>query len=138
MGTLSVQEFLAGREPCDVCEANGDQHHCITELLSRQDSCLIFNAIENNQNHQTPNDTALLQELRAITSPQKVLDYYFRSQKLTQMINAKSDKLAIWNHVYQYHITTILELVRNRQTDEAYDAIMSMVESLEKEYGVTH
>jgi hypothetical protein len=55
---ISIQEFLAGREPCEVCDSTGNQHHCITELLSRQDSCILYNAKGLNQTEQILNDTA--------------------------------------------------------------------------------
>ena len=135
---ISIQEFLAGREPCEVCDASGNQNHCITELLSRQDSCILFNAIEHNQDDQTWNDTVLLQELRYITDANKVLEYYIRSQKITENINARSNKIDIWNSVYETYVKQILEKARNFEREQAFKDIMTMVESMERTYGIKH
>lgn len=135
---ISIQEFLAGREPCEVCDASGNQNHCITELLSRQDSCILFNAIEHNQDDQTWNDTVLLQELRYITDANKVLEYYIRSQKITENINARSNKIDIWNSVHETYVKQILEKARNFEREQAFKDIMTMVESMERTYGIKH
>ena len=135
---ISIQEFLAGREPCEVCDASGNQNHCITELLSRQDSCILFNAIEHNQDDQTWNDTVLLQELRYITDANKVLEYYIRSQKITENINARSNKVDIWNCVYETYVKHILIKVRNFEREQAFKDIMIMVEAMESSYSIKH
>lgn len=138
MGTLSVQEFLNGREPCDVCSAADDQQHCISELLSRQDSCILFNAIAHNQTDQTPNDTALLQELRYVSDPVKVLEYYIRSQKITEDINSRPNSVDIWKVVHQLYVDNILKKLRSLDRTGTFNEIMSMVDALELNYGVKH
>jgi hypothetical protein len=135
---ISIQEFLAGREPCDVCDASGNQHHCITELLSRQDSCILFNAIALNQTPEILNDTALLQELRSVSNPNQVLDYYIRSQAITQDINSRPNCVDIWNYIYNQYIPPILTLLRERQREATMNAIMTLVSELERSYGVKH
>lgn len=135
---ISVQEFLAGREPCEVCDANGDQEHCISELLSRQDSCILYNSIELNQDNQTLNDTVLLQELRYLADPRKVLDYYIRATAITSDINSRRNRIDIWNTIYENYVVKILHQVRAREREIAFDKIMAMVEELEQEYGIKH
>ena len=132
---ISLQEFLAGREPCDICDSSGNQHHCITELLSRQDSCILFNAIALNQGTELLNDTALLQELRSVSDPQRVLDYYIRSSDITQDINSRPNSVDIWNFIYNQYIPPILYLLRDRQREATLDAILNLVSELERSYG---
>jgi hypothetical protein len=138
MGTLSVQEFLAGREPCDVCDATGNQQHCISELLSRQDSCILFNAIGHNQSDETFNDTALLQELRYLSDPSQVLDYYIRSTRIVQDINSRPNSTDIWNYIHNQYLGPVLQLLRSRNREATLDAILRIVNDLEKTYGVKH
>lgn len=138
MGSLSIQEFLAGREPCEVCSDNDNQQHCISELLSRQDSCILFNAIEHNQTDQTPNDTVLLQELRYVSNPVQVLEYYVRSQKITEDINSRPNSVDIWKVVYQLYVDNILKKLRSLDRVGTFNEIMSMVNALEVNYGVKH
>lgn len=135
---ISIQEFLAGREPCAVCEESGDQHHCITELLSRVDSCILYNAMGLNQTSEILNDTALLQELRSVSNPTQVLDYYIRSQAITTDINSRPNREDIWNHIYNQYIPPILTLLRDRQREATMSAIMALVTELERSYGVKH
>jgi hypothetical protein len=135
---ISIQEFLAGREPCAVCEESGDQHHCITELLSRVDSCILYNAMGLNQTSEILNDTALLQELRSVSNPTQVLDYYIRSQAITTDINSRPNREDIWNHIYNQYIPPILTLLRDRQREATMNAIMALVTELERSYGVKH
>lgn len=131
---ISIQEFLAGREPCPVCETEGDQQHCITALLSREDSCILYNSMLHNQNIHTDSDTTLLQAIRATTDPTVVLDYYVRSEQVTQRINARTDKIAVWNWVYQTYIPNMLVKVRTGQKEHAIKAIDDMLCEIEKKY----
>jgi hypothetical protein len=138
MGTLSIQEFLDGREPCEICNAAGEQQHCISELLSRQDSCVLFNAIGHNQTEHTANDTALLQELRYVSDPTMVLDYYIRSQRITEDINSRPNSTDIWNFIHNQYLGPVLQLLRSRNREATLDAILRVVNDLEKTYGVKH
>ena len=135
---ISIQEFLAGREPCEVCDSTGNQHHCITELLSRQDSCILFNAMGLNQTEQILNDTALLQELRSVIDPNQVLDYYMRSQQITQDINSRPNSVDIWNHIYNQYLTPVITRLRSRDRQGTFDLNMHLVTELERSYGVKH
>ena len=131
---ISIQEFLAGRESCPVCETEGNQQHCITALLSREDSCILYNSMLYNQNIHTHSDTTLLQAIRATTDPTVVLDYYVRSEQVTQRINARTDKVDVWNWVYQTYIPNMLVKVRAGQKEHAIKAIDDMLCEIEKKY----
>ena len=131
---ISIQEFLSSREPCAVCEASGDQHHCITELLSRQDSCILYNSMGLNQDYHTMNDTALLQEMRATTAPDVVLDYYIRSERITRFINSMPNSDDVWNTIYFESVKPMLPDLRFRRTDVFLENLERLVENLELRY----
>lgn len=129
---ITIQEFLAGREPCDVCDAKGDQLHCVSELLSRLDSCILMNAIARNQDQHTYNDQVLLQELRYVSDPQTVLDYYIRSQRIVERVSRQADSEAQWNLIYGQWVLPVLETLRRRDSQATMHQIMSMVNELEQ------
>lgn len=131
---ISIQEFLEGRVACPVCDAKGDQQHCITALLSRADSCILFNSMFYNQNARTDSDTKLLQEIRATTDPTVVLDYYVRSEQVTQRINARADKVDVWNRIYKTYIPNMLVKVRAGKKEDAVKTIDGMLREIEKKY----
>ncbi len=131
---ISIQEYLAGRVACPVCDASGDQEHCITALLSRQDSCILFNSMMHNQDTRTDADTKLLQELRATSNPQTVLNYYVRSQQVTQRINARSDRVNVWNVIYNTYIPNMLSQIRAGRKEDALNTIMSILGEVENKY----
>jgi hypothetical protein len=131
---ISIQEFLSGRVACPVCDASGDQEHCITALLSREDSCILFNSMFHNQNARTDSDTKLLQEIRATTDPKVVLDYYIRSEQVTQRINAREDRVDVWNRVYKTYIPNMLVKVRAGKKEDAVKTIDGMLREIEKKY----
>ena len=131
---ISLQEYLANRQPCSVCDSTGNQHHCISELLSREDSCLLYNAIRQNQDSNTDNDTVLLQELRYITNPEIVLTYYLRSHTLVSRIASDPNKEEIYNVIYNRFVSSLLPMIRNKNTGAAIELIMGMVSELEKVY----
>lgn len=132
---ISLQEFLAGREPCSVCDATGNQHHCISELLSRHDSCILYNAMGLNQTAETENDTVLLQELRYVSDPTTVLNYYLRSQRIVEDINSRRNKDDIWNHIYNQYLIPVISRLRSRDREGTLREIMRVVEELERSYG---
>jgi hypothetical protein len=80
----------------------------------------------------------LLQELRSVSNPTQVLDYYIRSQAITTDINSRPNREDIWNHIYNQYIPPILTLLRDRQREATMNAIMALVTELERSYGVKH
>ena len=131
---ISIQEYLAGREPCDVCQESGEQHHCVTAMLSRLDTCLIFNAMFKNQDSNTPNDVRLLQALRSWGDPQVVLDYYVRSEPVTQRINQRLDKLWVYNDLYTRFVTDLLVQLRAGQNQQALHTVTALIDYAEQVY----
>ena len=42
---ISVEEYLHNRQACAQCQEHGDEEHCVTTLLSREDNCIFYNSI---------------------------------------------------------------------------------------------
>lgn len=135
---ISLEDYLANREPCSVCEENGDEHHCITALLSREDSCLLYNSILKNNNPHDDIDVYLLQNLREVSQPEKVLEYYVRSKAIvTHILNIQEELQPIWQKIYDDHVAAILRDLYADRKEEALVKIFTMVSSLEDEYGIS-
>ena len=130
---ITVAEYLKDRAPCAICDANGDQTHCVTQLLSRADNCLIYNAINNNGQSKNLSDISLLQNLRATPGAlQKVLDYYVRSEPIVVKIkNLHQNNALIWQPIYEKYVKDIVEALRNNDLQQAHNKIFVMLDELE-------
>ena len=42
---ISVEEYLHNRQACAQCQEHGDEEHCVTTLLSREDNCIFYNSV---------------------------------------------------------------------------------------------
>ena len=42
---ISVEEYLHNRQACAKCQEHGDEEHCVSTLLSREDNCIFYNSI---------------------------------------------------------------------------------------------
>mgnify|MGYP003705533505 CR=1 FL=1 len=71
---ISLEDYIAGRTACEHCEATGNQVACVTELLSREDSCIFYNAIWKNGDPRDDNDIQYLQKFRGSQAPNEVLE----------------------------------------------------------------
>lgn len=130
---ITVEQYLKDREPCAICEANGDQTHCVTELLSRADNCLIYNAINNHGGSKDYNDIALLQNLRATPGAlQQVLDYYVRSELIVAKIKSQHQNNAVaWQPIYTQYVQNIIEALKSNDLEQAHARILTMLAELE-------
>lgn len=133
---ISLEEFLQGRDPCEICDAAGNQEHCITELLSREDSCILYNTMGRHQDRYTENDTIMLQELRENSDPAQVLDYYIRSSALVKHINGLKNAEEVWLEIYRWNIPPILHVLRSLDRPAALQAIMDLVANLEQRFAI--
>jgi hypothetical protein len=133
---ISLDDFLDGREPCEVCDSSGDQHHCITQLLSRLDCCIFYNAMEINQDRYTPTDVQQLQELRASLDPQRVLEYYFRSRAIVEHINLRPNRISAWQDIYDRYVIELLRKMRGESANAIVDDTFSMLTELEQQFGI--
>jgi hypothetical protein len=129
---ISLEEYLKDRAACDVCDATGDQEHCVTTLLSREDSCIFFNALSKNSNPVDDNDVAFLQNFRSLLTEEEVLAYYIRASKIVREINGTpNDHTALWDGITVKYVQPILELVKSSKHDEALTSIQTMLQELE-------
>jgi hypothetical protein len=63
-----------------------------------------------------------------------VLDYYIRSEQVTQRINAREDRADVWNRVYKTYIPNMLVKVRAGKKEDAIKTIDGMLREIEKKY----
>lgn len=129
---ISLEEYLKGREACEVCDATGNQEHCVTTLLSREDSCIFFNALSKNSNPVDDNEVALLQNFRSLLTEEEVLAYYIRASKIVREINGTpNDHTALWDDITVRYVQPILDLVKDAKHAEALSSIQQMLKELE-------
>lgn len=129
---ISLAEFLKDREACEHCDATGNQEHCITTLLSREDSCIFYNALTKNGDLHDDGDVVYLQNFRSVMPGDKVLDYYIRASKIVQAINAEpGDHTDLWMDITQRYVYTVLDNVKSGEHEIAYNKILAMLEELE-------
>jgi hypothetical protein len=129
---ISLEEYLKDRQACEHCDATGDQEHCVTTLLSREDSCVFYNALIKNGDPHDDGDVVLLQNFRSVIPESQVLDYYIRASKIVQAINAEpGDHTDLWMDITRTYVYPILDLVRAESYEEAYASILTMLTELE-------
>lgn len=144
---ISVEQYLHDRQACAQCREHGDEEHCVSTLLSREDNCIFYNSIlayhlpmrsrdaaftpeEGNVNAQT--DFVLLQELRDSIYEDKMVEYYVRSERIvTQIKGIHKNDQTIWRGYYDRYIRDILNSLRNDNKSEAIVKTAEMLESLE-------
>ena len=129
---ISLEEYLRDRKACAHCEEGGDQEHCVTTLLSREDSCIFYNALTKNGDPHDDGDVVYLQNFRSMMSEQQVLDYYIRASKIVQEINAEpGDHTELWIGITNQYVVPILNDVKSAQYDDACAKILAMLDALE-------
>jgi len=147
---ISVEEYLAKKQACEDCITHGDEDHCKTTLLSREDNCLIYNMvwayhIPNREKHvsftrdeQNRMSTAAMAEahlfmaLRDKLKESIVVEYYQRAQSIVTQIKGihQNDRL-IWAGYYNRFMPKILQHLRAGRDSDAMAEIWLMVETLE-------
>lgn len=144
---ISVEQYLHDRQACAQCREHGDEEHCVSTLLSREDNCIFYNAIlayhlparspdaaftpeEGNANAQT--DFVLLQALRDSIYEDKMVEYYVRSERIvTQIKGIHSNDQTVWRGYYERYVRAILNSLRNDNKSEAIIKTAEMLEALE-------
>ena len=144
---ISVEQYLHDRQACAKCKEHGDEEHCVSTLLSREDNCIFYNAIlayhlparsrdaaftpeEGNANAQT--DFVLLQALRDSIYEDKMVEYYIRSERIvTQIKGIHRNDQTIWRGYYERYVRDILNSLRNNNKSEAIVKTAEMLEALE-------
>lgn len=148
---ISVEQYLHDRQACAQCREHGDEEHCVSTLLSREDNCIFYNAIlayhlpsrprdaaftpdEGNVNAQT--DFVLLQGLRDSVYEDKMVEYYVFSERIvTQIKGIHKNDQTIWRGYYERYVRDILNSLRNDNKSEAIVKINQMLEELVKTNG---
>ncbi len=131
---MSLEEYLEGRKACDHCESTGNQNFCTTNLLSREDSCIFFNALTKNGDPHDDADVLLLQKFRSTNTEKTVLDYYIRASKIVSELNAlPGDNTDLWMDITIKYVRPILTEIRENRNEEALVKIFSMLDGLEGE-----
>jgi hypothetical protein len=144
---ISVEQYLHDRQACAQCREHGDEEHCVSTLLSREDNCIFYNAIlayhlparsrdaaftpeEGNANAQT--DFVLLQALRDSIYEDKMVEYYVRSERIvTQIKGIHRNDQTVWRGYYERYVRAILNSLRNDNKSEAIVKTAEMLEALE-------
>jgi hypothetical protein len=144
---ISVEQYLHDRQACAQCREHGDEEHCVSTLLSREDNCIFYNAIlayhlptrskdaaftpdEGNVNAQT--DFVLLQGLRDSVYEDKMVEYYVRAERIvTQIKGIHKNDQTIWRGYYERYVRNILNSLRNSNKSEAIIKTAEMLEALE-------
>jgi hypothetical protein len=144
---ISVEEYLHNRQACAKCQEHGDEEHCVSTLLSREDNCIFYNSIlayhlptrtkttpftpdENNASAQA--DFALLQAFREYINEDKMVEYYVRAEKIvTQIRGIHQNDRSIWQGYYERYVRDILNSLRNNDKSAAVVKTVEMLEALE-------
>jgi len=129
---ISLEEYIAGRQACASCENTGQQDFCTTSLLSREDSCIFYNALLKNSDPLDDSDVLLMQQFRSQTPEQFVLDYYVRSSKIVREINKnQGDMTKFWTDITDKYVRSIMQDIRTNDFESAKSKILTMLLELE-------
>ena len=144
---ISVEEYLHNRQACAQCQEHGDEEHCVTTLLSREDNCIFYNSIlayhlpsrtkttpftPDEDNAAAQADFALLQAYREYINEDKMVEYYVRAEKIvTQIRGIHQNDRSIWKGYYERYVKDILDALRNNNKSTAVVKTVEMLEALE-------
>jgi len=144
---ISVEEYLHNRQACAQCQEHGDEEHCVTTLLSREDNCIFYNSIlayhlptrtkttpftPDEGNAAAQADFALLQAFREYINEDKMLEYYVRAEKIvTQIRGIHQNDRSIWKGYYERYVKDILDALKNNNKSTAVVKTVEMLEALE-------
>jgi len=149
---ITVEEYLAKKEACADCLAHGDEDHCASTLLSREQNCLFYNIIlayhlpdRDKTQAFTPDELTspavqkefgLLKSLRDKIKEETVVEYYIRSEQIVAMIKGvhQNDR-TIWATYYERFVPPILNDIKNGDDEDAVTKIYLMIEELEQTGG---
>jgi len=144
---ISVEEYLHNRQACAKCQEHGDEEHCVSTLLSREDNCIFYNSIlayhlpsrtkttpftPDEDNAAAQADFALLQAFREYINEDKMVEYYVRAEKIvTQIRGIHQNDRSIWKGYYERYVKDILDALRNNNKSTAVVKTVEMLEALE-------
>jgi len=121
--TVDIKEFL--KKPYL------EQCRWITLTLGCLNQCMIHTAAVRNK---TTQHVPELRQLRHLVAVEIAVDYYNRSEVVTQRINARSDSAEVWGEIYNQYIPAIVVLANADNPGGAWTAIMAMLAEVESSY----
>jgi hypothetical protein len=134
---ISLEEYLKDRQACSHCEDTNNQEHCVTELLSREDSCIFYNVYtkvppDGLSEEEIENDVEMLTNLRTYTSGDLVLEYYIRASKIIKELNANPNvDENFWEEISNKYVTNIVLKLRMGDTEGVTNDILTMLNELD-------
>jgi len=144
---ISVEQYLHDRQACAQCKEHGDEEHCVSTLLSREDNCIFYNSIlayhlptrtkttpftPDEDNAAAQADFALLQAFREYINEDKMVEYYVRAEKIvTQIRGIHQNDRSIWKGYYERYVKDILDALTNNNKSTAVVKTVEMLEALE-------
>jgi hypothetical protein len=144
---ISVEEYLHNRQACAQCQEHGDEEHCVTTLLSREDNCIFYNSIlayhlptrtkttpftPDEGNAAAQSDFALLKAFREYINEDKMVAYYVQAEKtVTQIRGIHQNDRNIWKGYYERYVKDILDSLRNNDKSAAVVKTVEMLEALQ-------
>ena len=144
---ISVEEYLHNRQACAQCQEHGDEEHCVSTLLSREDNCIFYNAIlayhlptrtkttpftPDEHNTAAQADFVLLQAFREYINEDKMVAYYVQAEKtVTQIRGIHQNDRSIWKGYYERYVRDILDSLRNNDKSAAVVKTVEMLEALQ-------
>ena len=144
---ISVEEYLHNRQACAQCQEHGDEEHCVTTLLSREDNCIFYNSIlayhlptrtkttpftPDEHNAAAQADYVLLKAFREYINEDKMVAYYVQAEKtVTKIRGIHQNDRTIWKGYYERYVKDILDALRNNDKNAAVVKTVEMLEALE-------
>ena len=111
------------------------QRHYIATILNQKGSCIVRNAVTTyQQTHTIAFDVALLNQLRHLVDVETAVNYYNRSEPVSQRILARPDSAAVWNEIYNQYIPGIAAQATAGDASGAWVSIMTMLAEVESQY----
>jgi hypothetical protein len=90
----------------------------------------------NNSDTTDNTDIQLLQNLRSVTHPERIYEYYRRAEKLVDtIIKKQGNTTATWDYYNATYVKDIINTLKAGNNEEAVTKILSMLDSIESALG---
>lgn len=99
---------------------------------SLEGNCLFHNALNNNSDLDYNRSAELaLQQFRTTLPDVAINDYYVRSIELIKKIQKSSNKVFIWNSIFNLYVVPIVQEITLGNNAAAYEKTLTMLSDLE-------
>lgn len=137
---ITVEEYFAQKEACPHCAEHGNEEHCVTTLLSRQENCFVYNITHYGIGDYTNEQLELLREFRNNSTEEDNVDYYVRCDKLITKMEILSkpyhEQISIYSGINYRYIRNVVSALANNKKEDAKHLINNMLNILEKENNI--